>query len=232
MSDSTHKNTTELRRERYRRAAELLRHWGLEDSEYDERVGAILNEEVKKDSALHLAGQLSGAWSARRSMSRRGSIRDSSSPAPLRPSVVHGNCTSRTTAFGVRWRIASRNSNFVCSRTARVAARYGPTNCGCTIRAKLPKIGAAVTITVRKVWVQLASACPYWNVFARVRKNLRDWGSHLSPSLESLRRSSSGRAENSTSRCHAPRPNPSAAKTETITRSCRPAEHVRRIREL
>lgn len=48
-----------------------------------------------------------------------------------------------------------------------------------TIRTKLLKIGAAVTITVRKVWVQLASACPYWNVFARVWKNLRDWGSHL-----------------------------------------------------
>ena len=47
-TDSTHKDATELRRERYRRAAELLRQWGLEDREYDERVGAILNEELKK----------------------------------------------------------------------------------------------------------------------------------------------------------------------------------------
>jgi hypothetical protein len=44
-----------------------------------------------------------------------------------------------------------------------------------TIRTKLLKIGAAVTVTVRKVWVQLASACPYRTVFARVWQNLRDW---------------------------------------------------------
>jgi len=44
-----------------------------------------------------------------------------------------------------------------------------------TIRTKLLKIGAAVTVTVRKVWVQLASGCPYWKVFARVWQNLRAW---------------------------------------------------------
>lgn len=51
-----------------------------------------------------------------------------------------------------------------------------------TIRTKLLKIGAAVTVTVRKVWVRLASACPYRKVFARVWQNLRDWA----PRLESL----------------------------------------------
>jgi len=44
-----------------------------------------------------------------------------------------------------------------------------------TIRTKLLKIGAAVTVTVRKVWVQLASGCPYQPVFARVWKNLCNW---------------------------------------------------------
>ena len=48
-----------------------------------------------------------------------------------------------------------------------------------TIRTKLLKIGAAITVTVRKVWVQLASACPYRQVFARVWQNLRDWAPHL-----------------------------------------------------
>ena len=57
-----------------------------------------------------------------------------------------------------------------------------------TIRTKLLKIGAAVTVTVRKVWVQLASACPYWKVFARVWQNLRDWAPRLDslPPFESL----------------------------------------------
>lgn len=44
-----------------------------------------------------------------------------------------------------------------------------------TIRTKLLKIGAAITITVRKVWVQLASACPYQNVFESAWKNLLAW---------------------------------------------------------
>lgn len=41
-----------------------------------------------------------------------------------------------------------------------------------TIRTKLLKIGAAVTVTVRKVWVQLASACPYKQAFVSAWKNL------------------------------------------------------------
>lgn len=62
MSDSTHKNATELRRERYRRAAELLRQWGLEDPEYDERVGAILNDELKKDSSLQCVNNVPSSF--------------------------------------------------------------------------------------------------------------------------------------------------------------------------
>src|SRR5512143_986830 len=41
-----------------------------------------------------------------------------------------------------------------------------------TIRLKLLKIGALVRVTVRKVWVSLASSCPYAEVFRRVHANL------------------------------------------------------------
>jgi hypothetical protein len=41
-----------------------------------------------------------------------------------------------------------------------------------TIRLKLLKIGALVRVTVRKVWVKLASGCPSATVFRRVHANL------------------------------------------------------------
>src|SRR5437764_2017441 len=41
-----------------------------------------------------------------------------------------------------------------------------------TIRLKLLKIGGLVRVTVRKVWVKLASGCPYADVFRRVQANL------------------------------------------------------------
>jgi hypothetical protein len=41
-----------------------------------------------------------------------------------------------------------------------------------TIRLKLLKIGAQVRVTVRKVWVSLASGCPYAELFARAMENL------------------------------------------------------------
>jgi hypothetical protein len=46
-----------------------------------------------------------------------------------------------------------------------------------TIRVKLLKIGALVRVTVRKVWVSLASGCPYASLFRRVHERL----SGLSP---------------------------------------------------
>ena len=46
-----------------------------------------------------------------------------------------------------------------------------------TIRLKLLKIGALVRVTVRKVWVSLASSCPYASLFRRVHERL----SGLSP---------------------------------------------------
>ncbi len=44
--------------------------------------------------------------------------------------------------------------------------------CG-TIRVKLLKIGAQVRVTVRKIWVSLASGSPYAEVFAQVWRNLQ-----------------------------------------------------------
>jgi hypothetical protein len=41
-----------------------------------------------------------------------------------------------------------------------------------TIRLKLLKIGAQVRVTVRKVWVSLASGSPYAGLFAQVYANL------------------------------------------------------------
>jgi hypothetical protein len=42
-----------------------------------------------------------------------------------------------------------------------------------TIRLKLLKIGAAIQITVRKVWVSLAESYPYQRIFQQVYENLR-----------------------------------------------------------
>ena len=42
-----------------------------------------------------------------------------------------------------------------------------------TIRLKLLKIGAQVRVTVRRIWVSLASGSPYAALFARVWVNLR-----------------------------------------------------------
>lgn len=73
-----------------------------------------------------------------------------------------------TLAYDIGLRLAERASR---TRTSGDTAK----NVWCdTIRTKLLKIGAAVTITVRKVWVQLASACPYHQVFADAWKNLCD----------------------------------------------------------
>jgi hypothetical protein len=42
-----------------------------------------------------------------------------------------------------------------------------------TIRLTLLKIGARIRVTVRKVWIALASSCPHAALFARVHANLR-----------------------------------------------------------
>jgi hypothetical protein len=42
-----------------------------------------------------------------------------------------------------------------------------------TIRLKLLKIGALISISARRVWVRLSSACPYAELFGLARRNLR-----------------------------------------------------------
>jgi len=37
------------RRERYQRAAEKLRQWSQESREYDERVGELMDQELKRE---------------------------------------------------------------------------------------------------------------------------------------------------------------------------------------
>lgn len=44
-----------------------------------------------------------------------------------------------------------------------------------TIRLKLLKLGGVVRISVRRVWISLASSCPYQLVFARALENLSQW---------------------------------------------------------
>ncbi len=46
-----------------------------------------------------------------------------------------------------------------------------------TVRTKLLKIGAVVTVTFRKVWLRLSSACPFQALFEQVLANLRAWRS-------------------------------------------------------
>ena len=42
-----------------------------------------------------------------------------------------------------------------------------------TIRTKLLKIGAVVSLSVRRIWIRCASGCPYQTLFNRVFENLR-----------------------------------------------------------
>ncbi len=42
-----------------------------------------------------------------------------------------------------------------------------------TIRLKLFKIGAAIRVTVRRVWVSLSASYPYADVLTKVLKNLK-----------------------------------------------------------
>ena len=57
-------------------------------------------------------------------------------------------------------------------RLGLAGTRLAQAQCG-SIRLWLFKIGALVRVTVRKVWVALASACPSQEVFTRVWENLR-----------------------------------------------------------
>jgi len=56
-------------------------------------------------------------------------------------------------------------------RVALTGTRLAKATCG-TIRVKLLKIGAQITVSVRRFLVRLASACPYQDVFIRAWRNL------------------------------------------------------------
>ena len=42
-----------------------------------------------------------------------------------------------------------------------------------TIRSQLLRIGAQVRVTVRTVWISIASSYPHWPVFAQAHQQLR-----------------------------------------------------------
>lgn len=53
-----------------------------------------------------------------------------------------------------------------------------------TLRTKLLKIGAVVTVTWRKIWLRLSSACPFQTLFEQALANLREWRSPQSLAWE------------------------------------------------
>jgi hypothetical protein len=57
-------------------------------------------------------------------------------------------------------------------RLGRQGTEMAKAQCA-TIRLKLLKIGAQISVSVRKVWVALASSYPYPALFASVYKQLR-----------------------------------------------------------
>jgi hypothetical protein len=59
----------------------------------------------------------------------------------------------------------------VVRRLGLCGTKMAPSQCQ-TIRLKLLKIGMLVQVTVRKVWVRLASRCPYAEVFRQVHVRL------------------------------------------------------------
>jgi len=48
--------TREDRRQRYSHAARSIQDWMDEDSDYDDRVGPVLDEELKQDAARQVSG--------------------------------------------------------------------------------------------------------------------------------------------------------------------------------
>jgi hypothetical protein len=57
-------------------------------------------------------------------------------------------------------------------RVALKGTRLAKATCG-TIRLKLLKIGAQLKISVRRILIHLASACPYQDVFHQAWRNLQ-----------------------------------------------------------
>ena len=130
----------------------------------------------------------------RASSSPRSSAARLRAPAPLREA---------STAPAARWRTASRNASSTSSPIAPRPPPCAPTSCGCgsprwpmccsapcaasasptptfaeatcgTIRLKLLKIGALVRITVRRIKIAMASACPAAQDWGRAARRLAE----------------------------------------------------------
>ena len=72
------------------------------------------------------------------------------------------------------WRPLPRCSSGKIGHSSRGEARTALAHAQCqTIRLTLLKIGARIRITVRHVWLALATGCPYAALFARVHATLR-----------------------------------------------------------
>ena len=140
------------------------------------------------------AGAASAASSARPSGPAARPIRASSSPRSSPPRPTRGISTRRSTAPAARWRTASRSASSTCSpiapRRPRMRAnqlrlwfasmayvllcalrriglahtQFAQATCG-TIRLKLLKIGALVRVSVRRIKIAMASACPWQDEF-------------------------------------------------------------------
>ena len=101
-----------------------------------------------------------------------------------------------------KWRTGSRNAGSICWPTAPRQRQWPPTSCGCgsrrsptccsralrrigllhtelaqatcgTIRLKLLKLGARVTVSVRRIEIAIASPCPHQADFAPAHARLR-----------------------------------------------------------
>jgi hypothetical protein len=123
------------------------------------------------------------------------------SPMSMSHSARPAFSTRSSTASAARWRTASRSARVICSQTARQPLRCERTSCGSrcrhsltsscagcaasglpgpnwsratggTIRRVLLKLGARVTISVRRVKLAFASSFPKVDVFERPARRL------------------------------------------------------------
>ena len=135
------------------------------------------------------AGAASAGSSPRPNGPKARPIRASSSPRSRVPSARPNISTRRSTAPAATWRTGSRSASSISMPIAPRPPRCGPTSCACgsprwpmccsapcaasacitprspnatcgTIRLKLLKIGALVRISVRRIKIAMASACP------------------------------------------------------------------------
>ena len=93
------------------------------------------------------------------------------SPAARRPSAkAYGSSTAITNATAICRSIFSA-AGAAFGETASREHRLAKATAG-TIRLKLLKLGALVTVSVRRIKIAIASACPMKGVFANAHRRL------------------------------------------------------------